>query len=89
MGPSLFEGFSCLRGDSDRSPGIRISEHKMCCPVLKFAGDRLCESREWTADEAFKGSVLNDLDHAVEVYLSDHEADARQCTHRDVGLPIH
>ena len=84
MGPSLFGGFLGLCGDSDRSPGIQIGKHKMCRPVLKFAGECLCESRERMADEAFKWSILNDLDHAVEVYLSDREADARQCTHRDI-----
>ena len=40
------------------------------------------------ADETFKGGILNDLDHAVEVYLSNREADVWQCTHCDVRLPI-
>ena len=74
-GPSLFGGFSSLHGDSDRSPGIQIGKCKMCRPVLKFMGDRLCESCERTADEAFKGGILNDLNHAVEVYLPNCEAD--------------
>ena len=67
VGLSLFEGFLGLRGDSDRGPGTWIGKHNMCCPILEFVGDHLCKSCEWMADEAFKGGVLNDLNHAVQV----------------------
>ena len=60
----------------------------MDSPILQFSGDGLGQGHERSAYEALEGSLLDYLDHAVEVYFSNHEAYSWKCSHCEISLAI-
>src|SRR5882724_8294160 len=80
--------FSGLGGHYDGSPGVRIGEGEVGSSILKLSGDGLGQGCEGPAYKALEGSLLDDLDHTVEVYVSDHEANPQKHSHRDISLAV-